>query len=103
MTVAFADGVHNNAPVVQPCPYVRLHGFHYFSIGAASKPSRRSFRYNPRRVRPRVRAASEMLPLLRWSVASMISLSSPSTAEASDVTGPPNVGRAASDTCLIAT
>jgi hypothetical protein len=34
-----------------------------------SSPNRRSFRYNPRRVSPSARAASEMLPAARSSAA----------------------------------
>ena len=55
--------------------------------GVVSKPNLRNFRYKPRRVRPRERAASEILPLLWCSVASIISRSRPSTAAAKDVTG----------------
>ena len=47
-----------------------------------SRPSRRIFRYRPRRVRPRTRAVSEMLPRVRSSVAAISSRSICSTAAA---------------------
>ena len=50
--------------------------------GIVSNPNLRNFKYNPLRVRPRERAASEILPLLWCSVASIISRSRPSTAGA---------------------
>src|SRR5437867_9833117 len=69
-------------------PYGLAGDYFVSEIGAVSKPSLRSFKYKPRRVRPSVRAAWEIFPLLLCSVTSMISRSSPSTADANEVMGP---------------